>query len=69
MTKNPPIPTIPEIALVTDMSGECKAGATPQTTRYPIKLARAKVNAFDMNIGLRIVSILKLDQASKLLTR
>ena len=26
---------VPEIALVTDMSGECRAGATPHTTLYP----------------------------------
>ena len=27
----PPAAVIPLIALVTDMSGECRAGATPQT--------------------------------------
>lgn len=28
----PPTMMIPETALVTDIKGECKAGATPQTT-------------------------------------
>jgi len=28
----PPAAVIPEIALVTDISGECRDGATPQTT-------------------------------------
>ena len=29
--KRPPAAVSPEIAFVTDMSGVCKAGATPQT--------------------------------------
>jgi hypothetical protein len=39
------------MALVTLMSGECRAGLTPQTTRYPISDANANVNAFPMNNG------------------
>ena len=31
MMKNPPTPTMPEIAFVTLISGECSAGTTPQT--------------------------------------
>jgi len=31
------------MALVTDIRGECKAGATPQTTRYPTRPARPNV--------------------------
>lgn len=33
----------PEMALVTDMSGECRAGVTPQTVWYPTMPARPKV--------------------------
>ena len=38
-------PTIimPEIALDTLINGECKAGVTPQTTKYPIKQAKTKI--------------------------
>lgn len=39
------------MAFVTDIRGECKAGATPQTTRYPIKPARPKVKKLDINRG------------------
>lgn len=39
------------MAFVTDISGECKAGATPQTTRYPIKPARPKVKKLLMKRG------------------
>lgn len=31
MSIKPPTAVIPEIAFVTDMRGECKAGVTPQT--------------------------------------
>jgi len=34
---------LPEMALVTDMSGECKAGVTPHTVWYPTMPARPKV--------------------------
>lgn len=40
--------TNPETALVTDMRGECKAGATPHTTLYPTRLARPKVKKLSM---------------------
>lgn len=33
---NPPTAVIPEIALVIDISGVCKAGVTPQTEKYPV---------------------------------
>ncbi|TNN71364.1 hypothetical protein EYF80_018442 [Liparis tanakae] len=33
----------PEMALVTDMSGECRAGLTPHTVWYPTMPARPKV--------------------------
>ena len=39
----PPAAVIPEIALVTDMRGECRAGVTPHTTLYPITPARENV--------------------------
>jgi hypothetical protein len=31
MSNSPPTAVVPEIAFVTDMSGECRAGVTPQT--------------------------------------
>src|ERR1700761_2619266 len=52
MTNSPPTPTIPEMALVTLISGEGSAGATPHTTRYPIKPANPVVKMFDMNNGV-----------------
>ena len=39
------------MAFVTDIRGECKAGATPQTTRYPIKPARPNVKKLAINRG------------------
>lgn len=35
MRSKPPTAVIPEIAFVTDMRGECKAGVTPHTVWYP----------------------------------
>src|ERR1700760_3344268 len=52
MTKSPPTPPIPDMALVTLMSGECSAGVTPHTTRYPIKPANPVVKTLDMNKGV-----------------
>ena len=40
---NPPAAVMPEIALVTDIRGEWRAGVTPQTTLYPITPAKEKV--------------------------
>lgn len=37
------------MALVTDISGECNAGATPQTTRYPTSPASPNVKKLSMN--------------------
>lgn len=41
----------PDIAFVTDIKGECRAGATPQTTRYPISPANPNVKKLLMNAG------------------
>jgi hypothetical protein len=39
----PPTAVMPEMALVTDMSGEWRAGVTPHTVWYPTMPARPKV--------------------------
>ena len=39
------------MAFVTDIRGECNAGATPQTTRYPIKPASPNVKTLVINRG------------------
>ena len=39
MTSMPPTAVTPEMALVTLMRGECRAGVTPQTVWYPQMLA------------------------------
>jgi len=44
-----PITMIPEIAFVTDMSGVCKAGATPQISIYPIIQAKTKTKKLKSN--------------------
>jgi hypothetical protein len=41
--KSPPTAVIPEIALVIDISGVCKAGETPQTLKYPVITEREKI--------------------------
>jgi hypothetical protein len=41
--------SLPEIALVTLIKGECSAGATFQTTLYPTKPAKPKVKNWLMN--------------------
>lgn len=38
----PPTAVTPEIALVTDMRGECRAGVTPHTVWYPGKQDQRK---------------------------
>ena len=40
---NPPAAVMPDMAFVTDMSGEWRAGVTPHTTLYPITPAKEKV--------------------------
>lgn len=40
---SPPAAVIPEIAFVTDIRGECRAGVTPHTTLYPITPASENV--------------------------
>lgn len=39
------------MAFVTLINGEWRAGETPQTTRYPMREARAKVKALPMKSG------------------
>jgi hypothetical protein len=39
------------MALVTLINGECRAGTTPQTVRYPMRPAKANVKKLPMNIG------------------
>lgn len=39
----PPTITLPDIALVTDISGVCSAGETARTTWYPTNVDRANV--------------------------
>ena len=48
---SPPAAVIPDIALVTDMRGECRAGVTPHTTLYPITPARENVVIMEANAG------------------
>lgn len=56
ITKRPPIPTIPDIALVTLMSGECKAGATPHTTLRNVKIRQMRGK------GQQMLTYIPLDQ-------
>ena len=42
-TGQPVLSVSPEMALVTDIRGECRAGVTPQTVWYPTMPARPKV--------------------------
>ena len=39
------------MALVTLINGECRAGVTPQTVRYPMRPAKANVKKLPMKIG------------------
>jgi len=41
--KRAPKMIMPEMALETLINGECKAGVTPQTTKYPTKQASIKI--------------------------
>ena len=43
ISASPPTAVIPEMAFVTDMSGECRAGTTPQTVWYPETPASVKM--------------------------
>lgn len=49
-----PATIIPEIALVSDISGVCKAGETFQITKYPVKTARRKIPNLLMNDELSV---------------
>ena len=40
---NPPTAVIPEIALVIDIKGVCRAGVTPHTEKYPVITEREKM--------------------------
>jgi len=44
-----PMTIIPEIAFVTDISGVCNDGATPQITIYPIIQAKTKTKKLKSN--------------------
>mmetsp|Transcript_17243 Transcript_17243/g.43954 ORF Transcript_17243/g.43954 Transcript_17243/m.43954 type:complete len:200 (-) Transcript_17243:1212-1811(-) len=48
---SPPTAVRPEMALVTDIRGECSAGFTPHTTWYPATPARPKMASVDVNLG------------------
>ena len=49
---NPPAAVIPDMALVTDIRGECSAGVTPHTTLYPITPAKENVVTMVAKPGL-----------------
>lgn len=48
-TTMPPTAVKPEMAFVTDMSGECNAGVTPQTVWYPQMLASPNFVSIELN--------------------
>ncbi len=48
----PPTAVIPEMALVIDIKGVCKAGATPQTEKYPVITESEKMLAIVKIAGL-----------------
>jgi len=62
-----PTTIIPDIALVTAISGVCKAGVTFQITIYPVKIAKMKIptdvtnfeSAPNPNRRVQIVAITK----------
>lgn len=43
MIRRPPTAVIPEMALVIDIKGVCRDGATPQTEKYPVITDREKI--------------------------
>jgi len=47
----PPTAVMPEMALVTDMSGECSAGRTPLTAWKPASPASEKVVSMALSLG------------------
>mmetsp|Transcript_42886 Transcript_42886/g.81801 ORF Transcript_42886/g.81801 Transcript_42886/m.81801 type:complete len:294 (-) Transcript_42886:1086-1967(-) len=47
--RSPPMAVTPEMALVTDMRGECSAGVTPITILYPTSPARQKMLSMDVS--------------------
>jgi len=47
----PPTAVMPEMALVTDMSGECSAGGTPSTAWKPARPASEKVVSIAASFG------------------
>lgn len=51
MRRRPPTAVIPDMALVTDISGECKAGVTPHTVWYPTIPAKPNVVNIEVNAG------------------
>ena len=48
-SRMPPTAVRPEMALVTDISGECSAGVTPHTVWYPQMEARPNLVNSDEN--------------------
>ena len=52
MIKSPPTAVIPEIALVIDIRGVCRAGETPQTEKYPVMTESEKIDAMVRIAGL-----------------
>jgi len=60
--KRPPTAVIPEMAFVTDMSGEWRAGVTPQTVWYPTMQPRPNVVVMVVNAAFgalipRVISV------------
>ena len=49
--RRPPAAVKPEMALVTDMSGVCKAGLTDHTLWYPVITAKEKVVTIPKKTG------------------
>jgi len=52
MIRRPPTAVIPEMALVIDIRGVCKAGATPQTEKYPVITDKEKMLVIVKMAGL-----------------
>jgi hypothetical protein len=52
MHTKPPTAVSPDMAFVTDIRGECRAGATPQTVWYPQIEANPNLDSIAENAGL-----------------
>ena len=51
MRSKPPTAVKPEIALVTDIKGLCRAGVTPHTVWYPTTLASPNLVTMELKMG------------------